>query len=417
MSPGFLGVITMYFAKFKRVVLFILLIFFGTAQAGWFDVVRGAISHAWLAPIIWSSYQTRRNIVQSHADVRSRFDPLLQSKCPTAYAYIQAELSNAGIDPKTITVLNTQEPNSFCWKYARAIEVPVQKLEHILQAMGQPQTSAIMSRLTYRLAKIKFTIVHEIGHLKEYIGITKHVPVLALGAAGIWSIAHYIPQPRNPVFAILGTFVGAVTKYAFTHFIDSLYDIMQEYNADTVFINRFKDNPEILFFVAQSYLRYHSKRLFACVVRSPHKNKFRNLCSPILLSIDSIKGYDRHPSDLARAARFFTAAGQPVTQQALADELFEQAEFIQTPFGGCLFNLVRWDLDVYSALRKKQPHEHTAAWLADCAQIITEIPADQTKQACKLLAPFIERLPEYTLSTELDNLRVQILRNYKIYVV
>lgn len=405
----------MYFAKVKRVILLVLLIFSGTVRAGWFDFALGTIRHVWLTPIIWSSYQAHRNTIQSHVYVRSRFDPLLKSKCPTAYAYIQAELSNVGIDPATIMILNAQDSRSKAWIYARSIEVPVQKLEDVLQSMQQKQNPAVMRRLMYRLAKIKFLIVHEIGHLTEYIGITKHVPVLALGAAGICFVSHYVPQLRNPVFAILGTFVGAVAKYWLAHGVDSVYDIVQEYNADTVFINRFKDNPEILFSVAQSFLWYHSKRLFACAARSPQKNKFRNLCSPILLSIDSIKGDDRHPSDLARASRFFAAAGKPVTQQALADELLKQAEFIQTPFGKRLFQLIDWwNLDVYRALRKNQPHEHTARWLADCAETISEIPEDQTKQACKLLAPFIERLPEYTLLPELDCLRTQIIQNYEI---
>lgn len=294
---------------YKNIVIFFLLQSATAMQAGWKDffailkkyrpvaqkIVAYAQPFCWPYNLYWKSAVTTKNYLVMHnkqfIEEARQAQLILITKYPKTFSYVQTELTNAGINPKSIIIIEDDRfsANDLC------LYLPLNDFE---QDDDKKKHDLFQSSLA-----------HEIGHLKRYASIKKiFAPLISCILTKI--LLPYKPKTNNVLLACATNLGSACIKTLLATSIIHLWDSYEEYQADTYAIKRFSEKPEDKQFLlneGQYYLKAHSNYTVAFMKRHPLLAKCSwLLSSPLFWQLRYISCFS-YPSDLSRATRFLNA--------------------------------------------------------------------------------------------------------------
>jgi hypothetical protein len=248
----------------------------------------------------------------------------IRTKYPLAYAYLQKEFEQNGVNIAHIQLINVDKTKK-AGVATRLACLPLTLLEKTLSK------KSLSTDLQKQFNFAKTVIAHEIGHLKYHSTLMHALTPIAAIVSTV-AIARHCPVMQAQLRGIL---LKTICAQSFVNAVDHL----NEHLADWVAIKRFKKEPQALVDSATQLLALYQKGLVK--TRKKTSNKLESLrdFTPFGTTIHSWL-YDTHGSDIARANRLLKAAGIPSTQWLLCHELEQQ--FKERQEMGLLQRLNHW---------------------------------------------------------------------------
>lgn len=236
---------------------------------------------------------------------------------PLTIKYIHDELTHAGIDPSKIAIIpsDSRGPASS----ASIIVFPLASFEQASETLKKEPHSYYW---TSSLNGNRAALAHEIGHLKHNDAfICIFFPLIA---HAVVHLASAIITPEEKERYLLAQIPIQAVKIISMHTINHGLQIIEEYRADSFFMQRFAHEPLVLLEASRQFSGIH-KTIF-----SDHYKLLTKTLPSCLAPLKKILNYpaywhlahllrnDVHPSHLSRATRFAKAAQQQITPQDLA---------------------------------------------------------------------------------------------------
>lgn len=229
-----------------------------------------------------------------------------KSAYPHAIAYVQKQLKATGINPDHIRINNTPTMLG-SGSGIRTLVLPLSSLENPDPRAAREANQA------------RGITAHEFGHLKRH-SMIKDLAARALILAGTEICAQRFSLLHNK-------FLGMLFKTVFSQTLLTTFKHYDEYSADGMVIEQFKNDQHTLLSLAIFYLKLQQSEAKKFVTNEQETDKIKAeiafRCNPVVETYIHWF-FDDHASPLARANRLIKAAGLACNQRLLAQIIKRQ---------------------------------------------------------------------------------------------
>lgn len=271
-------------------------------DAGWFGkAVQAAF---WPCYPLYETAEYLRKLPEVFAKPKDK-NQLIKMQYPHAVAYVETELTRAGLNPSHILMINNSDPS-----------IITSQLYYPFDALEQHLITGNSSH------ELRGTVAHEIGHLIHKDGYKEaFFPLVAWGIVEL--AARNLPTwCKLPTWHGANKIIRSLTKTGACYLVIKALEHMDEYRADTFEIKRFAREPEVLNAESISFVDHHKSIIRAHFREAPFFTEKLGVSLWFWRLAHAIK--ERHPTSISRAVRFAHAAGKNITQKEVAQKTYAE---------------------------------------------------------------------------------------------